>query len=282
MTGSGAGEHSGTTLQSSSTGDRTTDHETTMDAATTRLEPSTSEGETTAGDPCRAYEALATPAELESTPRADTVLERLALEVSGTFVASEAVYQRIVIDAAAVLEDSSHVIGAFHPVAGWRAIEVLFTEEGYGAVKRGEYDAWSCLHESYGPVELVLADEAQGPDDRWVALMFTAGNYALPMLVPFYESLPEVVAVRARPLLPTDLDLCAEIHDDSVYYISAHHPDCEFGGCPALVYEGFQTEAPGESTYLGLWSVEDGDPPRWYLDLEGCRQWLQLGETWPP
>jgi hypothetical protein len=270
-----------TNAQSSTASGPTTAHPTTG-VETTVSESSTSNGDPT-DDPCRGYTALATPAELEATPRDDPSLERLALEVSDSFVASEAVYQRIVSDANAIREGSPHPSGYFHPVAGWSGIEVLFTEAGYAAVTQATYDAWSCVHESYGPVEVVLAEDSDLLDERWVEVTFSKGNYFLPMLVPFYESLPEVVTARPRPFLPAEHDLCAEVRGgDTYFYLSASHSDCERGGCPALFYEGFRTSGPGDYSFLGFWSVQDAEPPRWYLDREDCRKWILLGDTWPP
>lgn len=285
--GGSSGESDETTGVSASEGSQVTDaSDDEGETSSTGAGTLGTLGETEDSDACAIYTLLATPEELAWTPREDGAVERLALEAAGTFVAPETVYQRVKTDVDAIWAAQQSL---YSPAAGWDGIEVRLTEAGTTAVAEGRYDAWDCVHDHYGPVEVVFPnDRAPWLEAGWVDLQFsTAGIYALPELLPFYLGLPEVIDARARPARGIGMDACAEAAGDTFYYIGLWHHDCEQEGCgvQGAVNEAFRTDTPGAITFVGRWDPSESEPPAppptWWVEREACRSWLNL-DPWPP
>lgn len=210
--------------------------------------------------PCPA--PLGSPDELLSTPRADPNLELLALDLEpGRFTASQATYDRLVADLAAMRARAPSLARVhFIPPHDGRTLDIDLTEQALEALSAGAYTAWACLNDAYRAERSYLA-----PLTFQLRL---AGIYDLPRVAELYRQLPGVAAVRPSHPPGGPPPLCAAREGDRYEYVM----DRASAGCQTTCDEHqarhYISEAPGQVTPQEVWDSETGAPmPPWYAAL---------------
>ncbi len=136
---------------------------------------------------------LASAAELQSTPRADTDLEGLAIETTGTFIADDETYRRIEADFTR-MRDTSTGVRLFGYIPPQEATSLVVEVSDAGA-----YDAMACLNTTY---------RARRVDSMLISFY---GAYDTPRLAPLYAAVPGVT--RATPNVLGVPNICGAVSD---------------------------------------------------------------------
>ena len=208
--------------------------------------------------------------ELLSTPRADSNLELLALELEpGRVTASQGTYDRVVADLAAMRARAPSLDDIyFSPPHDGRTLDVELTENAILAVSAGAYPAWDCLGEAYGA-------EISWPIDFFGGFILQVqmrGIYDLPRIAELYRQLPGVLYANPSSSGGGPPPLCAA-RDGNIYeyVVDRASARCETTStCNQHRARHYVSDAPGQVTALEVWDSETGDPaPEWYVAL--CR-----------
>lgn len=215
--------------------------------------------------------SLATVEELELTPRCwpdpsssilgmprSARLEVLAARVSGTVVADEAVFDRILQDVAAAraLWPELGFVGEYIPGAASLLIET--DEDTLDQMRRGNYDAWDCLN------ALFRVDEIRYP--RWTMLYVSfAGNYDLRVLAHEYAKLPAVERAYPNGFAGDWGDVCVTPGANEWHYVFEEASgDCP-SGCIDHTYHHFVTLPTGEVKRDGMFEYHhEAKRPDWF------------------
>ena len=221
---------------------------------------------------------LGTPEEIASTPRASLAVELAALKIDGTFVASQATYDRISSDLAAIREANSAIDeSASETVSSY----FKFSLEPYGfingkvlrigmdagaitSVVAGTYRTWDCLNMYYGLVAIDITPQTNPP----MVTLVLKGNYNTNQLVSLYKPLPGVVSAWAE-WATGDPGVWDETTHESIsnmylgrsgeqYQYAFHLGEIYGRGGGWDSYYCYQTDAPGVVTTLGQWSSGAG------------------------
>jgi hypothetical protein len=213
--------------------------------------------------------ALASEAELASTPRANANLELLALKLSpGKVVADEATYQRVVRDVAAIrAKDPSLAKISFFAHDDGQTIGLVVPVETAAQMEAGTYHAWDCLNATYSamlPVEVIRI----GSSATAFVYFELRGLYATKLLAAEYAKLPGITSAEGATFGGDGPTICATAGPSTWHYVF----DDASGDCPAgcidHVLRHFATEPAGAVTELGRWSTQDGSPrPSWATEL---------------
>lgn len=102
-------------------------------------------------DACSSYQGLATREEIASTPRAHTQLEALAIQVDGTFIATQATYDRVVADVEAARGTYPRLAGIKTSYGGYgQNVTVYHTDtETLDAIMDGSFEPTVCADRLY-------------------------------------------------------------------------------------------------------------------------------------
>ena len=223
------------------------------------------------GDACETYKLQATPAELSKTPRPDADAEILALEAANTFIAPDALYNRIASERASIVA-SEPAVGAVHPrttVYRPNPLRVEFSPSGWQAVAAGTYNEWNCPNQAYGAVPTL--------NTQWefVNLEFGGKRFHSVLLGKEYTALPNVTKSYQDTYFYDGPDVCLEIQGDQHFYIfDDASNDCP-SGCMYHRYFGFHVAtAGGAVTKLGTYVYDThvaSTEPEWFTKLVDCR-----------
>ena len=208
-------------------------------------------------------EPIGTAEELALTPRSDVNLEQLALSLdTGRLTASSSTYDRVIADVAAIRALSPELadIGYFAPHDG-KELFLSLTDIAAQSLAAGDYSAWDCLNETYGLTGIDANDGAGGA----YVLIELQGTYDIPQHAQLYAQLPGVRGAEANGFVGDGSTLCAARDGDRYEYVV----DRAGGDCPSgcTEHEGhhFVSDAAGQITAQGVWSLESGEPaPEWF------------------
>jgi hypothetical protein len=212
------------------------------------------------------------PEAIAATPRADEDLERLALKLDGTLVATQATYDRLVADAAAMrgaLPDGVTI--RYHAFDDGRTLFLALTEPAGQAMQAGTYTAWDCLSDFYG-LRDVLVHHSEVTDE-WSAVVTLEGLYDVDQLTGLYAQLPGVLAAQVDGGLGDGPTLCAARSGQTYeYVVDDRGGDCP-AGCTETTAYHFVSTAPGVVERLETWQSgpEAGiaPAPDWYSLCRG-------------
>lgn len=214
-------------------------------------------------DPCAEYVGLATPDELDVTPRRDEGAEILALELSGELVAPDAIYDRIAHDLATIRAEVPELAQVpVVPAMLHQTLTIGLTDEAAQAAREGDYDAWACPNALYRVVETSILDQVP-----WAVLQFD-GRYDIEQLIPEYTVLEGVTNAYAEEPSKEqyDGDVCLVSSEDLTYRYVFRDGACLVPPCD-LTYWGFVTDAAGTLETLGSFTTAD-PVPAWYADID--------------
>jgi hypothetical protein len=223
------------------------------------------------GSACAGYAPQATPAEISKTPRPDADAEILAIEAANTFVAPDALYNRIASERSDIIA-AEPVVGNLHPrtiVYRPNPLRVELSPGGWQAVATGTYNEWNCPNQAYGAAPTL--------NTQWefVTLEFGGKRFHSVLLGKEYTALPNVTKSYQDTYFYDGPDVCLEIQGDQHFYIfDDASNDCP-SGCMYHRYFGFQVETAGSAvTKLGTYVYDTHLPPNepaWFTQLADCR-----------
>lgn len=197
---------------------------------------------------CEGYPFQATAEQLAATPRADADAETLAMLFSGALTAPDALYDRVVLDLAAIRAEAPMLVD-LHARPPWGVdgarMPVSFDEEGTVEMQAGTYDGWDCPNEHYGAT---AEPGALLEDTAYVS--FGDKRLNLMRLAEEYFELPNVIYTE----VPGNLDgsyICLEQDGDEHRYLFAlGGGDCP-SGCTEWTHWEYTVDAAGMVTFDG-------------------------------
>jgi hypothetical protein len=217
---------------------------------------------------------LGTPEEIAATPRADTNLELLALQLERNGVtASQRAYDRVVADVTAIRDAVPELadVGYF---AGDDGKQLVLDPDDKTAMSivAGEYSAWDCLNDFYG-VEALQVQRLQLGGT--FVLLTLKGIYALDQLSNLYGQLPGIESVGSNVGGGDGPTICARRSADGMdrieYVIDRAGGDCP-AGCNTHDARLFESTAPGVVEAIDSWTTESGsNAPAWLVPRCGRR-----------
>jgi len=211
--------------------------------------------------------AAATPAEIASTPRADTNLELLALRLSQRVVAEQGIYDRVVRDLTAirVLKPSVANI-SYWPLHDGRDLVFTVDRPTAEALRDQRHRAWRCLDASYVVAATkVTIVEAVPPSAPLQTVSLTLkGIYDTEMLSQLYSSALEKGDIQPNYSVGDAATICVTRNGDRWHYVlSAARGDCP-AGCTATTAYYFSSGVGG-AVFEEQWDSESGLPaPSWW------------------
>jgi hypothetical protein len=216
----------------------------------------------TADEACKEYIARAPPSEVAKTPRENMSAEVLALETDGTFLASDARYERIASELEAIGE-LTPVTRYIQPrTVSWTDfLDVRLTDSSSAAV----HETLDCPNQAYGAtVSSVTWETAH--------LQFGGRRFNTKLLSEEYESLPNVEDANGRTMLHDGPDVCLEDQGGlHVYIFDEASGDCT-AGCMNHKFYGFTATPEVGVTSLGSYDPASAEPePAWYTKSLACR-----------
>lgn len=198
--------------------------------------------------PCPGFALVGTREEIASTPRANPEAELQAIHLDGTFVASQATYDRIVADMGASPSIDSMPIERYNEanMDGFAFVVYAKNADTLADMESGAYTAWNCLNNYYGPTTFVITPPLIIDPSHMIEL-HVKGIYNLPLLAGLYQSLPGVAGVN--PYLggpPWDgPSMCTTRNGDAYQYLVRDaYGDC-LSGCFGLDYYCFESTTAG-------------------------------------
>jgi hypothetical protein len=217
---------------------------------------------------CTGYTAQATPAELAKTPRQNATAELLAIETAATFVADDALYDRLIAELSQIyiVDPSVSAISAFSPENNGSLI-VRFDDTAWSEYQVGSYHAWDCPNQAYGASVQGGLESIHG-----AGVDFGGKRLNTTLAAKEYSALSGIANAGPNSLLGDASDVCLEIQGDTHYFIfDTAGGDCP-AGCTEHYYSAFSA-APGPVVQaLGKYdSAQDPVAPAWYDDLADCR-----------
>jgi len=219
---------------------------------------------------------LATAEEIAETPRADFNLELMAIRYRDTesVVADQATYDRLVRDMAVMRAEESELedityMGERGP--GTDVLGLTLNSEASALAQAGDYHAWDCLNEGYGPasIDSVLLS----PGTLLVGIRF-AGRYSMDEIALQYAALPGVTGAGAnyptRPPQGAPTDICLSKNGPAWSYLFIN-PDQETGTGDRTLYY-FVMDADGNVTESDSFFWEEGTTgvPEWSDGFVDC------------
>jgi len=188
--------------------------------------------------------------DLEATPRADQNLELLALSVSGTVVARQEIYDRVVRDVTAIR--ASHVeaegISYFSRDTG---NELLLEVDAatFAAIEEHAYHDWDELNARW---RLVNSHILGGPSSHGFLLQFD-GIYNIPAVARGYAELTGVIYAEPDFWIGDRSTICLTLEGDRYRFVfDRAGGDCP-AGCTSHHEFGFSTNRSGAITFEAEW-----------------------------
>ena len=209
---------------------------------------------------------LASEAEIAATPRADSNLELLALQLSsGHLTADPAIYTRVTRDVTAIrLANPSLADIDYWANTDGRSIYLAGIDPTtFGEMQAGTYHAWDCLNQTYVKTKLQLGDGTFND-----ATLTLKGIYALQQLATEYSKLPGIKGASEAFGGGDGPTICVTPSADVWHYVfDRAGGDCP-AGCTSHEYHHFSTTLAGDVTSLGdLTPAEAG----LYASRKACR-----------
>lgn len=205
------------------------------------------------------FEALATPAELASTPREDSTAELMALDLSPGLVATSDAYDRVVRDLRGMKNSQTPLGALYRGRHDGKLLALIMDSPAASAHEAGLYTAWDNLSALY-ETESIEAEWWQ-PGDVIVELK---GIYDLRLLAQEYVKLPGVVAAgparsdEHRGNSPYS-NICVWAEEDSWRYLAQYNCNDCMAGCGLCEYKYFEskTAEPAYEIELPLSGVRE-------------------------
>ena len=203
-----------------------------------------------AGSPLECPPGLPTVEEIAATPRADKNLELLAVKLSKSIVANQAIYDRVVRDVGAIRADNPEVAGIeyFAPGDG-RGIFLVVDAQAYAMRDQAWYQSWTCLTDTY----VATDTRVEHPDSSKVYVELTLkGTYDIPAVAKQFEALPGIESASPSEGGGDGPSICVTREGGKwVYVFDDAGGDCP-AGCTEHAYRWFSTDAAGAVTVLGV------------------------------
>jgi hypothetical protein len=221
--------------------------------------------------PCAGFVAKATPDQVAKTPRANHTAEVLAVETLGTFVADDALYQRVAseVEAIALLAPQT---ASIMPVSFASDSQLLLTLDAPGlqSYQSGSYHGWDCANAAYGENKDALVSTTL----PLVLVAFANKIYNTPVLAKEYAMLPDVAGAEPSSGSIDGPDVCLQIDGDVHSYIyDQAGGDCP-AGCTTHLYFGFEAKVGTAVQPLGTYDPAVPPEPTWFTKLKDCRSRL--------
>jgi hypothetical protein len=220
---------------------------------------------------CSGYSPQASAAELAKTPRINADSELLAIETADTFVAEDALYDRILAELSQIfiVDPSASGIHVFSPENTGSMI-VSFDPDGWAQYQAGSYHGWDCANQAYG-----ASDQGGLGSIQAVTLDFGGKRLNAKLLANEYASFDHVLATEPNMMGGDASDICLEIQGQTHYFIfDTAGGDCP-AGCTEHYYSAFSADPGPVVTALGNYDPsQDPTAPGWYDSLLDCRSRL--------
>lgn len=212
-------------------------------------------------------EPLADPAELASTPRPEPDVELLALRLDGSFVASDATYERLAADVARIRSELPEIDVTYRSPHDGKTLVLSLTEPAALSIESDEYGFWDCLNDRYG-VEAVQLDYSR-LTDTWQGFVTLEGVYDLERVAELYAMLPGVKSTGPGSTHDDGPTTCVTRNGDLYeYVVDDRGGDCP-AGCTETTAYRFRSRGAGDVEALEVWSSRDGARPTWHLICDG-------------
>jgi hypothetical protein len=222
-------------------------------------------------DPMSPFEVcpgpLGSPEDLAATPRADENLEFLALAVEppDAVVVSQANYERVIADVAAIralMPDLAAI--EYRPPHDGRSVSLSFSDAAVDAWGTGAFAGLHCLDDALGATYSPAFDNF----DFFYRQVSLRGIHDMPRVAELYEQLPGVGADQLVGGPGDGPTWCIGRNGaDYEYVIDSAMGGCS-SGCQQHEAHRFSSSAAGDATALEVWrSVEGEPPPAWYTRL---------------
>jgi hypothetical protein len=213
-----------------------------------------------------AGQPLADGADLKATPRADQNLELLALSVSGTVVARQDVYDRVVRDVSAIRAATAEVQGiGYFPRNDGKSLILGVDSATAASIEAGAYHAWDALNARWRVVE------KQKVTDSGVLLLRFRGIYDMSTVAQQYASLSGVRSAEPDGIIGDDSTICLTIEGSAYRFVF----DRAGGDCPSGCIDhhesGFTTDAAGSITPESTWDSTNASPQPDFIRRFGRR-----------
>jgi hypothetical protein len=228
---------------------------------------------------------LATAEEIAETPRADFNLELMAIRYRDTesVVADQVTYDRLVRDMAVMRAEESELedityMGERGP--GTSVLNLTLDSEASALAQAGDYHAWDCLNEGYGPAS--MDSVLLSPGTLLVDITF-AGRYSMDEIALQYGALPGMVGAGAhyptRPPQGFPTDICLSKNGPTWSYVFVEQYADESNPEDLVVYY-FMVDADGNVTGSDVYyEAEDTvGVPEWFADFVDCPHLEYLSE----
>jgi len=196
--------------------------------------------------------------DLEATPRADQNLELLALSVSGTVVARQEIYDRVVRDVTAIRASHPEIEGINYL---WRdsgnQLLMQVDSRTFAAIEQHAYHDWDGLNARWRLVDShILVAALQS-----LILQFN-GIYYMAAVAREYAALSGVAYAEPNSGLGNGSTICLTIECDWYRYVfDRTGGDCP-AGCTSHHEFGFSTDNLGAIAFEGEWdSTTSGAMP---------------------
>lgn len=210
-----------------------------------------------------------TPRADHDTPRADENLELLALSVSGTAVARQEIYDRVVRDVSAIRAWKPDVQGiAYRPRDDGKSLVLGVDAATATSIEAGSYHAWDALNAGWRFVEEKAVSQLS--DSSIIVLRFS-GIYDMARVAQQYASLGGVRYAEPDFYVGNGPTICVTIEGSAYRYVF----DRADGDCPSGCYIhhefGFTTDAAGPIIPEGTWDSTKPSPPPDFIRRFGSR-----------
>ena len=210
---------------------------------------------------------LGTPAEVAATPRADEDMELLALRLDGGITATQATYERLVRDKAAIQVALPGVDVQYFPPNEGKSVELRATEPTALAMRDGAYTAWDCLNAFYSVQELHVG--YLSIVDGWYVDVELKGRYDMVRLAELYGKLPGVIEAFPTAQMGDGPTTCVSRSEDTYeYVVDDRGGDCP-AGCTETTAYYFVSASVGQVEHIDTWDGFTATPPTWYSICEG-------------
>jgi hypothetical protein len=209
---------------------------------------------------------LGAPEDLEATPRADENLELLALVLEpDQVVASQANYERVVADVAAIRELAPELASIeYRPMHDAQSVRVTFNDAGMDALSMNAFGAWGCLNDALGATVGSVVDVFP----VYAPLLQLRGVHNMLRVEQLYEQLPGIADAEIYGADADGPTWCIGREGARYEYVI----DSASGGCSSGCREHearhFSSEAAGAAISLEIWRSGDGAAaPDWFSRL---------------
>jgi hypothetical protein len=193
-----------------------------------------------------------TSAEIAATPRADIVLEQLAIVAGSGVTADPAIYDRIVRDVAAIREAEPAVAHIdYFPADNGKTVFLATDDETYEATQAGDYHAWDCLNDHY------VMENVEWFDLISHVAVTLKGSYDISIVASDYATLDGVASATASGTLGDGSTICLDASSDTwLWVFDEASGDCP-AGCIDHLYWHFTSQPNGNVAFVERWSNAD-------------------------